>query len=71
MRSLFIRASESKEKIVIFYMDANNKITQRFVKVIKLNDDYMLAYCYYRKKLRTFKIEHILSAGPVRKGVGA
>jgi len=71
MKGLFLRSIEEKEKIIIFYMDGNNNVTQRYVRVLKLNDTFMLAYCYYRKKIRTFKLENILSAGPVRKRMGA
>jgi len=68
MKGLFQRSIENKEKIIIFYMDSNNKVTERYIQVIKLNDDYILAYCYYRKRVRTFKLENILSTGPIRKG---
>lgn len=71
MKGLFIRAAASKEKIIIVYMDSDNKITQRYVRIIKMDETYILVYCFYRKKVRTLKIDHILSAGPVRNGVGA
>ena len=71
MKGLFTRASEKKEKIAIFYMDSNNNITQRYVRVIKIHGDSILVYCYYRKKVRTLKLDNILSAEPVRNGVGA
>lgn len=71
MKGLFIRAAASKEKIVIVYMDNNNKITQRYVRIIKMDETYILVYCFYRKRVRTLKIDHILSAGPIRNGVGA
>lgn len=71
MKGLLMRAAGEQEKLVIFYMDGQEKITQRYVKVLKIRGDYMLAYCYYRKKMRTFKIANILSAAPARKGVGA
>lgn len=71
MKGLFTRASENKEKIVIFYMDSKNNITQRYVRVIKIHGDSIFVYCYYRKKVRTLKLDNILSAEPVRNGVGA
>lgn len=71
MKGLFIRAAASKEKIIIVYMDSDNKITQRYVRIIKMDETYILVYCFYREKVRTLKIDHILSAGPVRNGVGA
>ncbi|MHA6253268.1 hypothetical protein [Oceanobacillus sp. CAU 1775] len=71
MKGLFMRAAESQEKLVIFYMDGAEQVTQRYIKVLKIRGDYMLAYCFYRKKVRTFKMSNILSAAPVKKGVGA
>jgi predicted DNA-binding transcriptional regulator YafY len=71
MRGLFLRSIDRKEKIVIFYMDRNHQVTQRYIRVISLQDQSLVAYCYWRKKLRTFKLDNILSAGPVQKKVGA
>lgn len=68
MKGLFNRSINRKEKIIIFYMDQDNNITQRYVRVLKMNDTHLLVYCYYRKKVRTLKLDHILSAGP-RKGI--
>ncbi len=64
MKGLFIRSMENKEKIVIFYMDSNGKVTERYVRVLKINDSHILVYCYYRKKVRTLKLDNILSCGP-------
>ncbi|KPH76060.1 WYL domain-containing protein [Oceanobacillus caeni] len=68
MKGLFQRSIDNKEKIIIFYMDSNNQVTERYIRVLKLHDNYILAYCYYRKQVRTFKLDNILSAGPIRKG---
>ncbi|MFD1174436.1 hypothetical protein [Oceanobacillus picturae] len=70
MNGVFKRSMETKQKIVVFYMDGNQQITQRFIRVLKMDDTLVLAYCYYRKSVRTFKREHILSAGLIKK-VGA
>lgn len=52
-----------KEKVTLemIYLAANGKVTQRFIRVMEVHKDYLLAYCYYRKQLRTFKFENILS----------
>lgn len=71
MKGLFLSSIEEREKVIIFYMDSNDNVTQRYIRVLKLNDTFVMAYCYYRKKIRTFKLENILSAEPVRKRVGA
>ncbi|RDW16506.1 hypothetical protein CWR48_15785 [Oceanobacillus arenosus] len=67
MKGLLNRSMEKREKIVIFYIDQDNNVTQRFIRVISMDDDSILAYCFWRKKFRTFKHENILSAGPARR----
>ncbi|AUJ25212.1 hypothetical protein [Virgibacillus dokdonensis] len=69
MKGLLNRSLEKKQKIIIYYMDSNNQVTERYVRVLEIKENSILAYCYYRKKVRTFNMENILSAGRVRKKV--
>lgn len=71
MKGLFLRSLENKEKIVIFYIDQKNNVTQRQIRVVSMNDNLIAAYCFWRKQVRTFNLDNILSAGPVKKRVGA
>ncbi|MED3738694.1 hypothetical protein P4529_18160 [Virgibacillus pantothenticus] len=71
MLGLFKRSIESKQKIIIFYIDSDNKLTERYIRVIEIKENSILAYCFYRKQVRTFNMENILSAGKVRKKDGA
>jgi predicted DNA-binding transcriptional regulator YafY len=71
MKGIFLRALEEKERIIMMYLDRNNQLTERVVRVIKMNGDAVLVFCYYRKQLRTFNINNILSAGPIKRRVGA
>jgi predicted DNA-binding transcriptional regulator YafY len=71
MKGLLLRSIEKRDKIVIFYIDSKNQVSQRFIRVISMNDDYIVAFCYWRKKVRTFRYENILSVGPIRKRAGA
>lgn len=71
MTGLFRRSIDNKETIMLFYMDSNNKVTQRYVRVLQIEDAHILTYCYYRKNVRVFKLNNILSAGPTNKGVSA
>ncbi|MBP1969116.1 putative DNA-binding transcriptional regulator YafY [Virgibacillus natechei] len=71
MKGLLTRSVESKEKMVIFYIDSRGQVTQRYIRVLQVNDGLILAYCYYRKEVRVFKLDNILSAGPIKKRVGA
>lgn len=71
MKGLFMRALENREKVVVMYIDGNNRITKRVIKVVKMSKDHLLVYCYFRKKLRTLKMDNILSAEPVKMKLGA
>ncbi|MBP2257455.1 hypothetical protein [Virgibacillus alimentarius] len=73
MHFILHRSLQRKEKIRIFYMDRSNRLTERCIRVIRINEDSIVAYCYWRKKVRTFKRDYILSAGRPKhhRGVGA
>lgn len=64
-------AMNEKEKIMIYYMDHDNNVTQRIIRVVEVDNKRVLAYCYYRKQVRSFKIENILSCGRIKRSVGA
>lgn len=38
------------------------EISQRKIQVIRINEVSVLAFCYYKKAIRSFKKEYILSA---------
>lgn len=71
MNGIFKRALLNRQKVTVMYMDENNRITMRDVKVFKMNDEYLFVYCYYRKKIRMLKMENILSAEVVKERIGA
>src|SRR5690625_799925 len=71
MNIILNRSLQHNEKIMIFYMDSASNVTQRYIRAIRINDESIVAYCYWRKKVRTFKLDNILSAGPSNKRVGA
>ncbi|WP_080875534.1 hypothetical protein [Oceanobacillus timonensis] len=71
MTGFLTRAMDSKEKIMIYYMDSKGKVSQRIIRVVDIDDDKVLAYCYYRKQVRSFKLDNILSCGYIKRSVGA
>jgi predicted DNA-binding transcriptional regulator YafY len=71
VKSIFRQSIDNKQKIVIYYVDSKNNLTQRIIQVISMNDGLLLAFCFWRKKVRTFKVDNILSAGPIKKRMGA
>jgi predicted DNA-binding transcriptional regulator YafY len=71
MNGIFQRALGSRQRVIIMYMDGKNQITHREVRVLKINEDYLLVYCFAREGVRTLKRSNILSARPVNERAGA
>lgn len=68
------KAFQEQKNIEIMYVDQDNKVTQRFIRILELNEKTVKAYCYHKKSLRMFKIENILSGrivSPYKKVKGA
>ncbi|GGB56936.1 hypothetical protein GCM10011409_38150 [Lentibacillus populi] len=59
---------EPGNKLEMIYLDSNNQITQRTIKVLRANEDAILAYCYTKRQVRSFKVDNILSFLPKRLG---
>lgn len=68
MKGLLNRACESKTPIQIIYIDQDNNISQRTIKVLSVSNTNVKAYCYTKRQFRTFKLNNILSVGQVRRG---
>lgn len=64
MKGILIRSINRQEKIEMIYFDQNNQVSQRVIRVLKINDD--ATYCYTKRQIRTFKLDNILSVGKVR-----
>ncbi|MFC3040518.1 hypothetical protein ACFOGI_09700 [Virgibacillus xinjiangensis] len=71
MKELFTRISGGTQKLEMIYLSGNGQISQRIIRVVKVEGEYVLAYCYTKKEVRKFKLDRILSAYPVRRKVGA
>ncbi|WP_077705247.1 hypothetical protein [Virgibacillus dokdonensis] len=67
MNSMLQWSKENKQKLVLFYMDQNNRVTQRFIRVIEIYEDSFIAFCFYRKEVRRFKFSYILSCDRVKR----
>lgn len=57
-----LKTSLKEHKIITIMYQKNNEITQRNIKVIKIDKDDVEAYCYLRHQIRHFKKENILAA---------
>lgn len=71
MERIIKRAVQTGEKIEIIYLSKDSRISQRVIKIVAITDQTVKAYCYSRRRWRTFVLENILSARFVRKGMGA
>jgi predicted DNA-binding transcriptional regulator YafY len=54
---------ENQVPIDIIYFSKCGEFSHRKVLVKKINAEKVVAYCYLRKQIRTFSLEHVLSAG--------
>ncbi|MFQ6391319.1 WYL domain-containing protein [Priestia aryabhattai] len=68
------KAFREQKNMEIMYLDQHNNVTQRFIRILKLNDKTVKAYCYHKKSLRIFKIDNMLSGcivSPYKRVKGA
>ncbi|MFD1360124.1 hypothetical protein [Lentibacillus salinarum] len=72
MDRLLKNAIQTRQKLEMIYLDADNQSSHRIIRVLGINKNIVKAFCFSRQKIRTFKTENILSIGPVRhKRMGA
>lgn len=62
MYDYVLRTSLEEHKIIDIIYLKENEITQRKVKILKIEGNDIEAYCYLRKEIRHFKTDNILSA---------
>ncbi len=55
------------QEIELVYIDRNNKITQRRIKVLSVHQNCIKAFCYLSRSPRTFKRENILAIRQLKK----
>ncbi|HBZ09095.1 MAG TPA: hypothetical protein DEO65_04295 [Bacillus bacterium] len=67
MKSLLMRAVESKQSLELIYINRDNQLSQRIIKVIAVTDSAVKAYCYQKRQFRTFNLNYILSVDSVRQ----
>lgn len=67
MKSLLVKSAIEQKPIEIIYESKTGTITQRCITIKKLNQKKLLAYCHTKKQYRSFNIEQILAAQPIKK----
>ncbi len=67
MHRLLQRYLDESKLVDIIYEAHNGVITQRTIRVEKIEQTYIIAFCHLRNKQRTFKLDNILSAFPHKR----
>ncbi|WP_156288605.1 WYL domain-containing protein [Oceanobacillus salinisoli] len=70
MKNLLIRSINHNEKFRMIYLSNTNQISQRTIRVIRMNEDSILAYCYEKRKVRMFNLRNILAVELMGKRFG-
>lgn len=55
------KAIQTGRKVNIIYLTQSGSISKRIIQVISYRDEHIIAFCYMRNQLRTFKIANILA----------
>lgn len=62
MYDYILKRALQDNKIISIMYQKGNKFTQRNIKIIKIKENDIEAYCYLRHQIRHFKKENILAA---------
>lgn len=54
------------ETVDIIYLDRNQKLTKRRIRVLSVDRMNMTAYCYQRKAPRLFRKNNVLAVMPAK-----
>jgi len=60
-----------RQPVDIVYIDRAGQLTQRRVRLLRVDAAHVRAYCYERRAVRTFNLAKILAAMPAREGGAA
>ncbi len=71
MNALLKHAAGTEQRLEMIYINKNNQLSQRIIKVLDVTDSTIKAYCYHKRQFRTFLLSNILSIGPIRQRRGA
>ncbi|WP_082234961.1 hypothetical protein [Halobacillus massiliensis] len=66
MESLLIKANDENMTLEMIYMDTQGELSYRVIKVVKNEEEFILGYCYDKKKVRSFRKDSILSIYPYK-----
>lgn len=55
------KAARTGRKVNIIYVSQSGVMTKRVIRVFSYTDEKVVAYCYMRNEIRTFKRNNILA----------
>ncbi|NHN34797.1 hypothetical protein [Paenibacillus agricola] len=55
------------QQVEIVYIDKPNVITQRFIEIHSIKNNFLCAYCFTKKRLRVFSLQNILAISLAKK----
>lgn len=65
MRINMMKCMERNQLVELMYMDSKGIISQRRVKILKIQDDTFQGFCFKRNAKRTFIFDSVLAFFPV------
>ncbi|ANU09017.1 hypothetical protein A1A1_06697 [Planococcus antarcticus DSM 14505] len=65
MKAQILKAFKYQQFVDMVYMANDGTISKRRINILKVSGDSFQAYCFLRRKKRTFKIDNVLSLIPV------
>ncbi|SEH78661.1 hypothetical protein SAMN05192559_104111 [Halobacillus karajensis] len=71
MNGVLNRAVGTRNNLELIYVDGKGNMSQRKIRVVDVRENHVLAYCYRRNKVRSFRKDGILSVYPCRERKGA
>ncbi len=55
------KIAQTGRKVKIIYLSASGVMTKRTIRVLSYDEEKVIAYCYMRNQIRTFKRMNILA----------
>lgn len=61
MKSEVLRYIRIGKPVELIYLDKNKQLTRRHVKLLRIEGNYVQAFCYIKRSPRMFIIDNILA----------
>ncbi|HWL25428.1 MAG TPA: transcriptional regulator [Ureibacillus sp.] len=65
MKAQLMKFMLRNQLVDMIYLAKSGEVTKRRIKIIHVNEQSIIAYCFMKQSQRTFLIDNILSLYPV------